>query len=269
MNEQQRKQRDEERRIMEAFVDVIPEFAGEPIASWDLTAIRCDPPDVICLTASSQRVGIEIAQWANREEMRGVNSRQRREGRIVKALKPLFKADLGFTVYFRASMEKLESNDYEAFREAFVCMVDACTRSWDRLADIHLRKPKLSQFRLLGTCPDKVVLSPSEAIYSPNWLLPFATWSCYNDDTMWKPLRSLIENKKRKCQAPKTSYDRLFLLIAYDQALGNCSPTQPQFQSVSEFVEGVAQQFHADPGTFHGGFLLLPGDPVPTLHRLL
>lgn len=269
MNEQQSKQRSEERKIMEAFVDALPDFAGEPLTSWDLSAPQCDPPDVTCLAASGRRVGIEIAQWMNEAEMKKVKSMELRATRIVEALTNLFKPDHGFTVYFLPSTAKLESTDYPAFREAFARVIDESTRSWDRLVDLRLSGQSSEHFLPLQKYLAKIVLRPIPPIDSAYWLLPFGRMGWYNDDTMWNPLRCLVGAKKKKCHTLKTFCDSLFLLIAYDQALGNCSPIQPRFQSVGEFIENIAQQFRADPGPFNGGFLLIPGDPVPTIHRLL
>ena len=57
-------QDNEEQSIFEAFLFANPQFAGELLCSWKLTAPN-DPPDVICATESGKTVGVEIAQWAH------------------------------------------------------------------------------------------------------------------------------------------------------------------------------------------------------------
>jgi hypothetical protein len=259
------KQRDEERQIMEVLVSADPEFAGEAIASWRVTGKGCDPPDVVCQMASGRVVGVEIAQWANESEMHLAKSRQGREDRIVEALTHGYE----FTVFFRPTDRALKPCDYAEFLKAFSSMVTESVSRWDRTAALPVHSPKLGQFPPLSEYLEWIVLSPIEP--DTNWLLPAGHMSWYDNGAMGKPLLCLFEAKKEKCQEPKlkTPCDSLFLLIAYDQAVGCCSPIQPQFETVCTFVERVAQQFSADPGPFDGALLLIPGEPVPTIHRLL
>lgn len=47
---------------------------------------EADPPDVLCLTGSKRRVGVEICQWAHPGEMKAGKLRERIEERLLEAI---------------------------------------------------------------------------------------------------------------------------------------------------------------------------------------
>jgi hypothetical protein len=52
-----------EKIIFDAFLRIQPDFADEAITSWEQT--KADPPDVLCVTRSGRRIGVELAEWLN------------------------------------------------------------------------------------------------------------------------------------------------------------------------------------------------------------
>ena len=83
-----------EKPIFEAFLKVYPDFAGEPIKEWDVVnewySKRSIPrlpqpfderPDVIAVTSSGKRIGIELKSWVNREQI--TEARKKKESATI------------------------------------------------------------------------------------------------------------------------------------------------------------------------------------------
>jgi hypothetical protein len=187
------RQKEEEREIARAFLQAHPDFAGEPIIRWDLTTH--DPPDVVCETASSRRVGIEIGQWANEGQMEA-KSRERRELGIVEALAGLPTPHQKWTAYFLPTLRQLNQPEYLSFSNAFALLLKSVEK-WDRRRDLVLNKQDISRFPPLGLYLDRVTVRTVEPIPPSAWVLPFGSFSFYDDDTMGKPLLRLIEKKRK------------------------------------------------------------------------
>ena len=61
--------REHEKAIFEAFLRVMPQFAGETLRDWSQPQDCSEFPDVICTTLSGQRIGVELGEWLNEDEM--------------------------------------------------------------------------------------------------------------------------------------------------------------------------------------------------------
>ena len=58
--------RDDEREAWRGFLAAEPEFAGDPIGS---AVDGPDPPDILCVTISRKKIGVELTKWVEREEV--------------------------------------------------------------------------------------------------------------------------------------------------------------------------------------------------------
>src|SRR5215467_3819428 len=58
-----------ERVIFEAFYRAAPDFAGCIIDEWKLS-LPNDSPDILCIADNARRIGVELAEWLNEEQMR-------------------------------------------------------------------------------------------------------------------------------------------------------------------------------------------------------
>ena len=50
----------------DAFKSAHPNFAGRPVVSIQWGG---DPPDVLCLDSPGKRIGAELVQWVNEQQM--------------------------------------------------------------------------------------------------------------------------------------------------------------------------------------------------------
>src|SRR5215475_937399 len=80
--------REYEAAIFKAFLNVKPDFCGEPISEWTQPADEKDFPDVICKTASKKRVGVEIGEWLNEEQLTHAKSMERAQDTLLKGIGP-------------------------------------------------------------------------------------------------------------------------------------------------------------------------------------
>ena len=58
--------RDDEREAWRGFLATEPEFAGDPIGS---AVDGPDPPDVLCVTISGKKIGVELTKWVEHEQV--------------------------------------------------------------------------------------------------------------------------------------------------------------------------------------------------------
>src|ERR1700720_483813 len=88
-----------EKLIFESFLKVCPDLASERVREWDVVedwyanrALAPPPepfdkrPDVIAVTASGKRIGIELKSWVNREQIARARKQERIRENILKAI---------------------------------------------------------------------------------------------------------------------------------------------------------------------------------------
>ena len=221
-------QDNEEQSIFEAFLFANPQFAGELICSWKLTAPN-DPPDVICATESGKTVGVEIAQWAHEREMAAGKGREAAEQNIRDAIggqHPNTSKNFELVVFFPREKVRLPAADHASFRTALFELIRHVDRSWpEKLLTSLYGLSDLAKFPPLGTYLTQVRFAAGTSADSPfEWIVPVGSMDSFDATTMLTPLLDILEKKADKCQRLKTPCDSLHLLIAYDQAVGYCSP---------------------------------------------
>ncbi|HMG75560.1 MAG TPA: hypothetical protein VK582_18825 [Pyrinomonadaceae bacterium] len=77
-----------EKNVFASFLEVLRDFAGEPVKEWDVVeewyvnraltppAVPYDKrPDVICVTSSGRKIGVELKSWLNEEQIAEARSR--------------------------------------------------------------------------------------------------------------------------------------------------------------------------------------------------
>jgi hypothetical protein len=83
------KKRKHEKAIFEAFLRVLPNFAGEPIqGEAKQPADEKEFPDVVCTTISGKRIGVELGEWFNEQELRSIKSMEGIQKSILDAIGP-------------------------------------------------------------------------------------------------------------------------------------------------------------------------------------
>src|SRR5882672_5202966 len=78
--------REKEKAIFEAFIEVCPTFAGESIKHWRQPTDESEFPDVICISTSNKRIGVELVEWLHQEQTRDTKDMGRVQESILKAI---------------------------------------------------------------------------------------------------------------------------------------------------------------------------------------
>jgi hypothetical protein len=268
-------QEHEERAIFEPFLKAYPCFADEEILKWEIA--ECDPPDVICVTTSGQRVGVEICQWAHEGEMRAGNVREAKERKLLDAIgvpqpKNTSK-NFCLAVFFPRAKVNITPSGYPAFRQSLFQLIEYVDATWSTdHGTRNYRFGELHRFPPVDKYLERVIsFAPGEAFTSDvDWILPVGHADFFDDRTMADPLLRQIAKKKEQCRVRKTDCDDLYLLIAYDQALSYCSPIgTPHRRGVDETAREAAAALAADCGPFSRAFLFIAVEPGLRGIRLL
>src|SRR6266446_5896193 len=88
-----------EKLIFDSFLKTHSNFADEPIEDWDVVeewyakrALAPPPqpfdkrPDVIAVTSSGRKIGVELKSWINRDQITQARKQERIQENILKAI---------------------------------------------------------------------------------------------------------------------------------------------------------------------------------------
>ncbi len=121
----------DEQAAWESFIAANPAFAGELIASY---SAGLDPPDVMCLTTSGRRIGVELTKWVEHDQ---VTEGKRREFfeksylKIVASETQPRPARIGF-VWLTSKGQRVKPSDAAQFHdELFRLLNEQDDAEWD------------------------------------------------------------------------------------------------------------------------------------------
>jgi len=266
-------QKREEEALFKAFMNVSPRFADEEVSEWSLA--ECDPPDVICITTSGRRVGIEICQWAHEGEMKAGKLREQKERKLLDAIgvpQPMNTSkNFWWAGFCPRAKVNITPSEYPAFRQSLLRLIEHVDAAWPtKLRGPNYRFAELNRFPPLDKHLEHVTFVPGTALTSDvAWIEPVPPLESFDGRTMADPLLEQLSKKRKRCSALKTDCDELHLLIAYDQALLYCSPIETPHRSVCETAREAAAALAADRGPFSRAFLFIGVEPRRRVHRLL
>src|SRR3990172_59073 len=128
------KKREHEKTIFDAFFRVYPYFAGEPIqGEVKQPADENEFPDVICTTASGKRIGVELGQWFNEQELRTAKSMERIQKSILDAIGPQGnnETDNIYVVWLKPKVKaRIKSEDKVAFCKEIFQYIAEVDKRW-------------------------------------------------------------------------------------------------------------------------------------------
>ena len=78
--------REQEKAIFTAFLRVEPRFFGEEIIEWKQPEDEKEFPDVICVSESGLKVGVELGQWLNEDEIRHAKGMEHIQSSVLAAI---------------------------------------------------------------------------------------------------------------------------------------------------------------------------------------
>lgn len=277
--------RPRERQIFQAFLDLCPLFAAEPIERW--VQPETDPPDIVCLTSAGRHVGVELKSWVHESEIATKRPRWDffESAKEILEPQPLNESDNISVVRLhpRNHVSHIKQQDRSPFRSEIyrlIAVVDnSWQQDWDRPPGYYWRDfssyPALSKY-IDGLCfwpkrnhRGKDTTYPS----SQPWILPAIKAEWISEQSSKASLRHVISKAQKKYdrQQPELrGLDEFCLLIHYDEkALFYNSPAEtPQFKFEDYAREAECFLRQTGSGPFDRIFLLIALDPNSSVFDL-
>lgn len=269
-----------EKLIFDSFLKHCPDFTGEPIAEWDVVdewygkralAPPLHPfdkrPDVIAVTASGRKIGVELKSWVNRDQITEARKQERIQENILKAIgeqPPNETEHIGF-VWLSPKEVRFDARDATHFREQIFALIEQIDNDWSQKRDwnqnLFQDVGDFAPFPILEKYLDRVRFHPSTrnrfnirwirfpspgGAYSPNEMLETLNNSLvtHRSDERYKDLRKHVE------------LDEVYLLVHYDfKAFAYNTPFDAPNFGFKEAAEFASRTLAGDGGYFDRIFL--------------
>jgi hypothetical protein len=264
----------------EAFKLAHPNFAGRPLVSIQWGG---DPPDVLCLDAPGNRIGVELVQWVNGRQMAVSKARFKLEdsyNSVIQSSSVQSPANIGLVFIYAEDNAILLPQNATAFRKElydFVARIDA---EW--LKNPEWNDPQgypftdFTGYPTLAQHIDGLDFYARGRRFNPQlgseWLTFRAHGGAYTSDWMRD---ALIDNISRKIDKYAKPHNRLklhqqrlaefYLLAYYDEAVLYNTPYDSPGFGFPEIAAIVAHELTAKPHPFDKVFLHSPIEKPPTI----
>lgn len=269
----------EEKAVFAAFLELQPDFAGEPIKDWQLA--ESDPPDVICSTVSGRTIGVELGEWLHEGEMGAGKLREKIGDQLLEAIgtpQPRnTSSHFEMVVLHPQERARLKAEpERVAFRQALIDLIHAIDLRWPQ--ERFWQSPQGCSIRDLTPWPPlfaylkEVQFHPGQSRWGEgiDWISPAVHVNTFDDQTMAEPLIRLIRDKLTKyhSRSMATPSDELVLLAFWNQGLMYNSPIETPWREVRRLVEDVTLLFAKEHEPFQRAFLFLAPSPGQQAYRL-
>lgn len=264
-----------EESVFRAFLNTCPDFAGRELHC----ELGADPPDFLGTDTTGRRVGIELGEWLNPQQMAASLARERQKDSVWDVLRSEEEEppqNIGFIWIGKANDALLREEDASEFRdEAYRCVQDVDSR-WRDNADCESPQGYLMTDFAAFPCLAKYL---SSLTFIPRTRMPtikgIAWFSFRPEGGAYTPghavgaLLDLLHKKTDKYVSlhKEENLDELYLVAYYDRALIHNTPfVAPNF-GWDEVAAIAAAEVARNPGAFQKIFLFnaLPQDRTVTL----
>jgi hypothetical protein len=269
-----------EKLIFESFLKACPDFANEPIEEWDVVEDwynkrALDPPpqpldkrpDIIALTASGRRIGVELKSWVNREQIAKARKQESIQDNILKAIgkQPPNKTENIGCVWLFARRIIFNPKDAPQLQAQLFARIEQVDQSWTK-------KPKRDQnsWEDISDFPGFPILekylesarffTKSRRHLDARWILFPSRANHYSPDTMRETLRIALLAHKNDIRYEdlkhRVGLDEVYLLLHYDfKAFAyNTHFAAPRF-GFTEAADLASSELGGDGGYFDRIFL--------------
>jgi hypothetical protein len=266
--------REHERALFAAFLEVEPEFAGERLADWRQPDDERDFPDITGRSVTGRKIGVEIGEWLNEEEIQTAKQKERIEEAFLNAIG---EQGLNPTKHIRYiwlhPKTKIATSDISSFRDQLFACILECDRRWpnERFWKIghRLVGDELAPYPLLTKYLDAIKLWPANGEqWKENWITFPARVDIFDAETMRKPLRELVATKVGHYAATHTGFDDLSLLVIYNRAAIYNSPADTPLHSYDDAVAELKRAIGSKRGPFDRVYLYIAVKPGERVFRV-
>jgi hypothetical protein len=270
-----------EKLIFDSFLKACPNFADEPIEQWDVVeewyakrapAPPAQPfdkrPDVIAVTASGKRIGVELKSWVNRDQIAEARKQERIQENILKAIgeQPPNETQHIGCVWLSAKQGRFDHRDAELFREQMFAFIEQVDGNRGHKADWELEHGEyISDFGGFAVLEKYVQGVDFESAISDRcdtrWIKFRPRGGAYSPNEMLETLsRALVAHKSderyNKDLRTRAGLDAVYLLLHYDfKAFAYNTPFDTSnfgFEDAAKFASSV---LGGDGGNFDRIFL--------------
>src|SRR5437867_3549365 len=78
--------REHEKAIFQAFLGIEPNFCGESLSNWRQPTDEKEFPDIIATSISGRRIGVELGEWLNEDEIQAAKRKEQLEESFLAAI---------------------------------------------------------------------------------------------------------------------------------------------------------------------------------------
>lgn len=268
-----------EKLIFESFLKACPDFANEPIEEWDVVEDSyrkraLDPPphpfdkrpDIIALTASGRRIGVELKSWVNREQIAKARKQEEIQRKLLKAIgnqPPNQTQHIGY-VWLSAKEVRFDPNDSSQFREQMFGLIEQVDNNWSQeygLRECSHEESRFVEFPILEKYLLRVQAEPAILERAEiNWVDFRPPGGAYSPKAMLDTLStSLVAYKtdpRYKDLITQVGLDEVYLLVHYDfKAFASNTPFDAPNFGFKQAAEFAANVLNGDGGFFDRVFL--------------
>ncbi len=273
-----------EKPIFAEFLRACPDFAGEPIAEWDvveewyakrnLTAPDHPfdkRPDVIARTVSGKKIGVELKSWVNRDQIAEARKQENIQDNLLKAIgkqPPNNTQHIGY-VWLSEKNVRFDTRDAADFRQQIFALIKEVDQNWSQTPDheqnLWKDRSDLADFPILQKYLNRVRYHSKTRPHSHNWIKfrfpsPSSLKSHFSPKTMRDTLeRALLEHRddnRYKDLKKHVGLDEVYLLVHYNfKAFAYNPPFKSPDFGFKEAAEFASSVLNGDGGHFDRIFL--------------
>jgi len=252
-----------ELRIFASFIRGLADFAGRPVSCGN----GADPPDFLCTDNEGRRIGIELGEWLNQQQMAANRAREEEEDSFIAVIESQNEeppGHVGFVQLQRKESARLLPRDEASFRaELFECIRHVDAR-WPENPEWHepmgYRCSDLSRYPTIEKHMSSVDFWPRtrvDSFWGLAWIAFPSRGGAYTPKDAVDALLVLLEKKTAKYQNlhEAQNLDELYLVAYYDQGL---IYNTPYFASGFDFGDScrlARAKIAQNPGVFQKVFL--------------
>ncbi|MGZ8845284.1 MAG: hypothetical protein ACXW3C_02360 [Pyrinomonadaceae bacterium] len=271
-----------EKLVFESFLKTYPNFAGESIKDWDVVEEwygkrAHDPPpppfsnrpDIIALTVSGKRIGIELKSWLIQQQIGEARRREKIQDNILAAIgrpqPPNETQSIGY-VWLFPKQARFEVRDTEGFRNQLFRQIDEADNEMTRRPVFEqMSTHDIEQFRnfpLLAKYLHRIRLRPAARSRGTVRWIRFPDGSRhYSPREMLESLESSLlslRSDRRYDEDLKehVGLDEVYLLVHYDfKAFAYNTPFDAPGFGFNEAASFARESLNGDGGYFDRIFL--------------
>lgn len=267
--------RDLEHAVFEIFLEAVPEIRVR-LSSFEQP--DDDPPDILCSMADGQRIGFELKQWLDEDQMRNAKGGERIEESILQAVgeqPPNDNQHVARVWLFPKLKIGVKPTEREAFREELFGLIREIDERWPHEPMWHSpqghRYDELTEYPTLKKYLHNVQFYPLEFDRgwegSTRWIgFPYRGGH-YSEKTMVNALLETIAESVEYYRGTRLGYE-FDLLIHLSQAYQYNTPVETLNFGYDDAAQLASEFIGDDTGSFNNIYLLIAVEQ-PRVYRLV